>query len=166
MPKLHITSPGALAATIELTDKLITIGRNEDNAICIPDANVSSQHGMLVRDGEDYQLHDFKSTNGTYIDGQEIMAAKLKDGARIRLGDVELRYEGAVAKAASPAIKPGAEEGLLSAPAKASSSKDRGGMAKRMKPEYSAGSLGSGPATIQPLITAKPIPPPDSKPSE
>jgi len=38
------------------------------------------------------------------------------------------------------------------------SAKDRG-MAKRTKPEYSAGALGAGPVTIQPLVTAKPIPP-------
>jgi pSer/pThr/pTyr-binding forkhead associated (FHA) protein len=164
MPKLHILSPSSLATTIELTDKLITIGRNEDNTICIPDANVSSQHGMLVRDGDDYQLHDFKSTNGTYVDGQEIMAAKLKDGARIRLGDVELRYESAVAKPASPALKPMDQEMVRTAD-KSTRANERG-MAKRAKPEYSAGSLGAGPVTIQPLHTAKPIPPAPTKKSE
>jgi len=164
MPKLHILSPSSIAATVELKDKLITIGRNEDNVICIPDSNVSSQHGILVRDGDDYQLHDFKSTNGTYVNGQEIMAAKLKDGASIRFGSVELRYESALAKPASSALRPIEQESVRSAE-KSTSAKDRG-MSKRTKPEYSAGSLGAGPVTIQPLVTAKPISPPPPKTSE
>jgi pSer/pThr/pTyr-binding forkhead associated (FHA) protein len=162
MPKLHILSPSSLATTIELTDKLITIGRNEDNAICILDTNVSSQHGILVRDGDDYQLHDLNSTNGTFVDGQKIMAVKLKDGTSIRLGPVELRYESAVARAAPL----GGEPELLRRAPQPVSSKERG-MAKRMKPEYSAGSLQSGPVTLQPgFITAKPISPPDPEKSE
>ena len=164
MPKLHILSPSSLATTIELTAKLVTIGRNEDNAICIPDTNVSSMHGILVRDGDDYQLHDFKSTNGTFVNGEPIMAVKLKDGASIRFGSVELRYESGLARVATL----GAGQEMLRPSDRGSQSannKDRG-MAKRMKPEYSAGSLGAGPVTIQPLVTAKPIPPPPPKTSD
>lgn len=164
MPKLHILSPESLAATIELTDKLITIGRNEDNAICIPDTNVSSMHGMLVRDGDDYQLHDFKSTNGTFVNGEPIMAVKLKDGVSIRLGPVELRYESGLAKAA-PLGTAQPDQEMFRTPDKRTSSKERG-MSKRMKPEYTAGSLGAGPVTFQPGAMAKPIPPPSPKTSE
>jgi pSer/pThr/pTyr-binding forkhead associated (FHA) protein len=164
MPKLHILSPSSIATTIELTDKLITIGRTAENTIRIQDTNVSSRHGILVRDGEDYQLHDFKSTNGTFVNGEQIMAVKLKDGASIRLGSVELRYESGLAKVATL----GTGQEMLRASDKGSqsaSAKDRG-MAKRMKPEYTVGALQAGPVTIQPLVTAKPIPPPPPKTSE
>ncbi|MGD0060801.1 MAG: FHA domain-containing protein [Verrucomicrobiia bacterium] len=167
MPKLHILSPNSIATTIELTDKLITIGRTAENAIRIQDTNVSSRHGILVRDGDDYQLHDFKSTNGTFVNGEPIMAVKLKDGASIRFGSVELRYESGLAKTATPGLTP-ADQDMLRPSDKGSqstSAKDRG-MAKRTKPEYSAGALGAGPVTIQPLVTAKPIPPPSPKTSE
>jgi pSer/pThr/pTyr-binding forkhead associated (FHA) protein len=164
MPKLHILSPSSLATTIDLTDRLITIGRTAENTIRIQDINVSSRHGILVRDGDDYQLHDFKSTNGTFVNGEQVMAVKLKDGASIRFGSVELRYESAIAKAASPALKLDDQE-MIRTPDKSAGSKDRG-MAKRMKPEYSAGSLQSGPVTVQPLFTAKPIPPAPPKKSE
>jgi pSer/pThr/pTyr-binding forkhead associated (FHA) protein len=162
MPKLYILSPGALAATIELTDKLITIGRTDENAICIPDTNISSRHGILVLDGEEYQLHDFNSTNGTFVNGERIMAVKLKDGASIRLGPVELRYESGLAKAAPLGVAQ-AEPELLRTPGKGSSSKERGGMSKRMKPEYAAGGLQS----VHPGFTAaKPIAPPSPEKSE
>src|ERR1019366_6217973 len=100
MPKLHILSPVSLAATIELPESLITIGRTHENSICIQDTNVSRRHGILVRDGDSYQLHDFTSINGTFGKGEQIMAVNLKDGASIRFGSVELRYESGLAKGA------------------------------------------------------------------
>src|SRR5579859_6910573 len=106
MPKLHILLPSALAATIELTESLITIGRTDETSICIPDINVSKRHGILVRDGDEYQLHDFKSTNGTFVNGEKIMAVKLKDGASIRLGSVELPLFGVASISGSAGAAP------------------------------------------------------------
>src|SRR5271169_1623033 len=117
MPTLHILSPSSLATTIELTENLITIGRTHENSICIPDTNVSRQHGILVRDGDSYQLHDFKSSNGTFVNGEQIMAVKLKDGASIRFGSVELRYESGLAKVA-PLGATQTDQGMLRTPTK------------------------------------------------
>jgi pSer/pThr/pTyr-binding forkhead associated (FHA) protein len=165
MPKLHILSPISLATTIELTESLITIGRTHENSICILDTNVSRRHGILVRDGDNYQLHDFKSINGTFVNGEQIMAVKLKDGASIRFGSVELRYESGLAKV-TPLGATQADQQMLRTPHKGSSGKERGGMSKRMKPEYAAGSLQSGSVTFHPGSSAKPIPPPSPKKSE
>jgi pSer/pThr/pTyr-binding forkhead associated (FHA) protein len=159
MPKLQILSPSSVARTIELNDNLMTIGRTEENDICIPDHNVSKRHGILVRDGDDYQLHDFRSTNGTFVDEKRIMAVKLQHGVPIRLGSVELRYESVPANAnVEPLGAKQPEPGLLRSSEAGQSSKDRG-MAKRMKPEYAAGSLHQG-------SFAKPIPPPPNKTSD
>src|SRR5881296_2673432 len=117
MPKLHILSPTSMARTIELTGKLMMIGRTEDNEISIPDHNVSKRHGILVRDGEDYQLHDFNSTNGTFVNSDRIMAVKLQHGASIRFGPVELRYESAPAKPAVAQLGINRPESALPAPA-------------------------------------------------
>jgi predicted component of type VI protein secretion system len=166
MPKLHILSPSSVARTIELTENLISIGRTDENNICIEDINVSKRHGMLVRDGDDYQLHDFKSTNGTFVNGERIMAVNLQHGASIRLGSVELRYE-SVAAPQVPSVSTTKPAGL-DKPAdglKPPSGKERG-MSKRMKPEFAGAKLQSGPVTLQPGFSAKPIPPPKSKPPE
>jgi len=164
MPKLHILSPDPIAKTIELTSNLMTIGRTEENAICIPDGNVSKHHGILVRDGDEYQLHDFNSTNGTFVDGQRIMAVKLQNGASIRLGSVELRYESApVKQLASPGLAAplGSNVGL-----RPPSGKERG-LSKKVKPEFAGTKLQTGPVTLNPGFSfAKPIPPPPSKTSE
>jgi pSer/pThr/pTyr-binding forkhead associated (FHA) protein len=165
MPKLHILSPSTVARTIELTENLITIGRTNENAICIQDINVSKRHGILVRDGDDYQLHDFKSTNGTFVNGERIMAVKLQHEASIRLGSVELRYESiALAKPAlsTPAATP---LGIKTSEPLPAAGKERG-MSKRVKPEFAGAKLGTGPVTLQPGFSGKPIPPPPPKDSE
>ena len=158
MPKLHILSPSEIATTIELTENLITIGRTPENSICLPDTNVSRRHGILVRDGNNYQLHDFNSANGTFVNGEHIMAVKLEDGASIRFGPVELRYESGPAKVAPLGVAQ-ADQGMISTPHKGSA-KGRGGMSKRMQPGFAP--LQSGPVTI----SAKPISPPSPKSSE
>jgi len=169
MSKLHILSPNSVARTIELTENLITIGRTDENTIRIEDINVSKRHGILVRDGDDYQLHDFKSTNGTFVNGERIMAVKLQHGASIRLGSVELRYESIASIAAtkpaliSAGVTPLGVKTTESLPA--ASGKDRG-MSKRVKPEFAGAKLGTGPVTLQPGFTGKPIPPPPPKAPE
>jgi pSer/pThr/pTyr-binding forkhead associated (FHA) protein len=166
MPKLYILSPSSVARTIDLTNNLITIGRTEETEICIPDHNISKRHGILVRDGDDYQLHDFKSTNGTFVDGKRIMAVKLQHGVSIRLGSVELRYEstpanaGLIADQVTPLGLKSAEQ-----PALLSSGGGRG-IAKRVKPDSAPGMLQAGPVTFQPGSLAKPIPPVPHKTSD
>ena len=165
MPKLQIHSSGSVAKTIELTKNLVTIGRTGDNDIHIQDDSVSKRHGILVRDGDDYQLHDFNSTNGTFVDGERIMALKLQHGVSIRLGFVELRYESVPVNAGIPADKP-MDQGkirLSEGGLQLASSKERG-MSKRMKSDFAPGKLDTGPVTIRPKISAKPIPPATSEP--
>jgi pSer/pThr/pTyr-binding forkhead associated (FHA) protein len=165
MPKLHIVSPGSLARTIDLTENLISIGRTAENEIYIQDHNVSRRHGVLVRDGDDYQLHDFKSANGTFVNGERIMAVKLQHGASIRLGAVELRYESTPAKTdVSPdsgALLGAPQEGILrpSAGVMQRTSGKRQGMSKIVKPEFAGAKLQTGPVTLKPGFSAKPIPP-------
>jgi len=62
-----------------LTENLITIGRTPENSLCIQDTNVSRRHGILVRDGDNYQLHDFKSANGTFVNGEKKQDAPVTD---------------------------------------------------------------------------------------
>ena len=172
MPKLHILLPSSVARTIDLTESLITIGRTDENALCIRDINVSKRHGILVRDGDDYQLHDFKSTNGTFVNGERIMAVKLHHGVSVRFGSVELRYESAPTKAGmslddvAPLGAKQMDSGTLRAPdggLQPARDKERG-MSKRLKPDFARGKLESGPVTLQPKVTAMPIPPAPTDP--
>ena len=50
----------------------IRIGREADNEVCLPRREISRHHAMLELFGEDVQLVDMGSSNGTFVDGQRI----------------------------------------------------------------------------------------------
>jgi pSer/pThr/pTyr-binding forkhead associated (FHA) protein len=101
MVKLTVTAPGGNVAH-ELTEASITLGRSPENLIVIDDPSVSSRHAQLQLAGEDYQLKDLDSTNGTRVNGQVITTVTLRGGDRIRFGKVEACFECEQASAAQP----------------------------------------------------------------
>jgi len=52
---------------ITLRNKVTTVGRNEDNVICILDSEVSRQHCNIVVTENTIQVEDLGSRNGVYI---------------------------------------------------------------------------------------------------
>lgn len=74
---------------------VVTIGRDLANDIAIRDGQVSRFHLRLTLQGQDYQLEDLGSANGTVLNGARISApARLSDGDIIALGDsILLSYE-------------------------------------------------------------------------
>ncbi len=102
MPRLVILSEGLTGRAHELKVEKTTIGRVDDNTFPIPEASVSSHHCEILLRGSDIVLRDLSSTNGTFINGQQIVGeAILKSGQIIRLGQVEMRLEAVEAKSAA-----------------------------------------------------------------
>jgi hypothetical protein len=80
----------------------VRIGR--DRATCevaVLEASVSAVHARIERRGGTWCIVDLGSRNGTIVDGRPAAPiAELADGARLRLGDVELDFAVAGAAAA------------------------------------------------------------------
>ena len=93
MPRLVVLSEGLTGRSHELKAEKTTVGRVEDNVFQIPDPSVSSHHCEIVLKGNDVLIHDLGSTNGTFINGQQITEATLKPSQILRLGQVEVRLE-------------------------------------------------------------------------
>lgn len=75
----------------------VTIGRVESNDVVLDDGSVSRFHAWLQKDErtQHWSLTDAESKNGTWVDGAPLapkQRAALRDGARIKLGDVELQF--------------------------------------------------------------------------
>ncbi|MBM3859243.1 MAG: FHA domain-containing protein [Verrucomicrobia bacterium] len=102
MPKLHILSGVLEGKVYDLVEERVTVGRAMDNMIRLEDGTVSHHHAMLVLDGADYKLRDLNSTNGTRVNGMRIVETRVSHGDQIRLGSVEMRYEGDAKKASQP----------------------------------------------------------------
>jgi DNA-binding NtrC family response regulator len=77
----------------ELRAGATRIGKGPDNDVVLPDATVSRSHCLVVRDGDQWVLRDLGSTNGTFLDEARIKEGFLRPGARIRVGEVLLRFQ-------------------------------------------------------------------------
>jgi DNA-binding NtrC family response regulator len=79
--------------TYEVKEDETRIGKGPDNDVVIADATVSRAHFVIVKNGSDFTLRDLGSTNGTFLEETQIREAFLKPGARIRAGEVMLRFQ-------------------------------------------------------------------------
>jgi pSer/pThr/pTyr-binding forkhead associated (FHA) protein len=94
MARLVLLSEGFTGRSYELKVEKTTVGRVSDNAFEVPDASVSSHHAEILLRGDEVIVHDLNSTNGTYINGQQVTGeAPLKPGQILRLGTIEMRLE-------------------------------------------------------------------------
>lgn len=79
---------------VELTAEVNLIGRLADCAIVLSDGNTSRHHAKIHRAGSRFVISDLGSTNGTYVNGEQLTAGhRLADGDIITVGAVSLRFE-------------------------------------------------------------------------
>lgn len=72
----------------------LSIGRAADNAIQLDDRSVSRHHARVLAGKDGAFVEDAGSTHGTFLDGRPLGArARLHDGARVHVGNVEFRVE-------------------------------------------------------------------------
>ncbi|GAC1559818.1 MAG: hypothetical protein NVS4B1_13180 [Ktedonobacteraceae bacterium] len=80
----------------QLGPGITVLGRTQDNQIVVNDVKASSHHAELRPTGQDYTITDLGSTNGTYVNDQQIdraMPRILRPGDRIRIGDTTYTFE-------------------------------------------------------------------------
>jgi len=75
-----------------LTEDVTTIGSIDGNTIVIQDAGVSKRHAGVKIEEMRFELADFGSTNGTYVNGSKITKQFLRDQDKIKIGECELRF--------------------------------------------------------------------------
>lgn len=103
MARLVVISASLAGSVYELGETWATIGRADGNTFQIVEASVSGRHCEVRVKDDKLTVRDLLSTNGTFIAGQKISEGVVKPGQTLRLGDVELRFEGS-----GPAVLSGA----------------------------------------------------------
>lgn len=63
-----------------------TIGRNPTNLFVINHESVSSNHAKIVFEGNTMILQDLNSTNGTFVNDNQILKKKISENDNIRFG--------------------------------------------------------------------------------
>ncbi|MEE6257773.1 FHA domain-containing protein [Plantactinospora sonchi] len=93
MPLLTVTSGPLRGASFRLRPGLCRIGREGGVDVLLDDPLVSRRHAAVELGGGRALLVDTGSTNGTWLNDRRIGAGtELRDGDRIRIGHVELRF--------------------------------------------------------------------------
>jgi pSer/pThr/pTyr-binding forkhead associated (FHA) protein len=90
--KLELSFNSSILGEYSLDKEVLTIGRKEDNDICIDNLAVSGHHAKLLTVFNDSFLEDLNSTNGTLVQGVAIKKHPLKNGDVFVIGKHELRY--------------------------------------------------------------------------
>lgn len=92
MPKLILSMDGLVLKEVILKKERTTIGRKPDNDIQIDNLAISGHHAVIVCILNDAFLEDLNSTNGTYVNSQQIKKHVLKNHDVIELGKYRLKF--------------------------------------------------------------------------
>jgi pSer/pThr/pTyr-binding forkhead associated (FHA) protein len=89
MPQLQIFLSKDNRIDFDLGEERVTIGRLAHNVLQIDELSVSSHHADIFLKAGRYHLQDSGSTNGTFVNGEQVADAILRGGDEVRFGTVE-----------------------------------------------------------------------------
>ena len=92
-PHLIILYPQTQFKQIALEKGTVILGRGQDADIRLDDELVSRKHCSLTFDGKNVTVQDLGSTNGTYVDGNQVSKMVLDSDNRLQLGKHVLKID-------------------------------------------------------------------------
>lgn len=95
-PKLTVLEGDEIGRSFEITEEYTHLGRVLNNEITLPYPAISSRHCMFIMSGSDVVLRDLNSSNGTFVNGNQITEVILQLGDQIQVGPVVLKFESSV----------------------------------------------------------------------
>jgi len=105
MIKLILMSNNNLVGEYPFLQESMIIGRQRDNAIVIDNLAVSRRHAKIDKVGSDYIITDLQSTNGTWVNGRQIVSQTLSEGDTIVIGKHVLLFTGSEETAVEPGVE-------------------------------------------------------------
>lgn len=70
-----------------------TVGRSPENGIVLPEPFVSTRHAVVTFAGGNWQLTDFGSRNGTFVNGQPVHGGTtIQPGDVVQFGRVQVQF--------------------------------------------------------------------------
>jgi hypothetical protein len=91
---LLLAAPGG-PQPIPVESTALSLGRGLGNDVILEDTRVSRHHAQLRYRQRRFWLTDLGSTNGTFVNGERVSEAPLRDGDVISLGGLELTFRDA-----------------------------------------------------------------------
>ena len=78
---------------LNLTEEVTTLGSVAGNTVVLADPAVSRKHAGIRKVDGSYELADFGSTNGVYVNGHKVPKKTLEPGDIIRVGNTEAVFK-------------------------------------------------------------------------
>jgi len=107
--QLVIAQKDRTPRSIALDKQQLTIGRSAESDLTLDHVDVSRQHARLEHSSSGWQVTDLNSTNGTYLDGNRLLAGvpePFHPGKTLRIGPYFLHWRGAeMQTGTSPSIR-------------------------------------------------------------
>jgi len=72
--------------------EFISIGRDKNQMVALGDLFISRRHARIEKKKDHYVLKDMSSRNGTFLNGNKIFSALLKDQDRIQIGKTKFTF--------------------------------------------------------------------------
>jgi pSer/pThr/pTyr-binding forkhead associated (FHA) protein len=92
IPAVLIGIAGPVAGTRFTLFAENDIGRGSNSDLIVASSQLSRLHTRIMLLGTAWMLQDLGTTNGTYVNGQQVTSCKLEDGDLLKLGDAEFRF--------------------------------------------------------------------------
>lgn len=91
------------AEPVVLTAEEVSVGRSNDNDLCLSDPEVSRHHARFLHRDGGVALEDLGSSNGTFVNGTRISGeVLLGDGDRVSFAGVEVTFHDVTPPPAPP----------------------------------------------------------------
>jgi len=71
----------------------LSIGRDQANRLPIDHNAVSRYHAVITSENGNYYIEDFNSTNGTYLNGRQVLKDRIHPGDAIRIANIAISVE-------------------------------------------------------------------------
>lgn len=94
MPELVVKLKGRELQRVPVATVVTRIGRDRANEVCIDNIGVSRLHCTIKLEGATFIAYDEDSSNGLFVNGQEVLARELRDGDVIQLGKYTVTWSG------------------------------------------------------------------------
>jgi hypothetical protein len=90
--RLEFISGELLGREFDLIEEVTIVGRGEESEIQILDPRASRKHAVIRFSATLYAIEDLGSMGGTFVNGEIVQSAELKNGDTITIGDTSFRF--------------------------------------------------------------------------
>jgi signal transduction histidine kinase len=99
MARLVVIKGADEGKQFDLTDEVVTVGRDASNIVRLHDTEVSRRHAEFRRVDDGYTVVDKGSANGTFVNSRRVQEMLLQAGDQVIVGQTTLVYSTGVVQA-------------------------------------------------------------------